>query len=336
MRVLVTGATGFIGANLVRELLHRGDTVHILCRPSSDISVLDAQRVCVYRGELNMEDIARSMAGCDAVFHLAAYARNWSKDPADFHRVNVAGTKAVLDAVRECGVRRMVYTSSNLTLSPSNGFVPNEATPRTVPFFTEYERSKAKAEMVILEHVNEGMDVVIVNPTRVFGPGLMSEGNSVTRLIQMYLRGKMRVVLGDGNMRGNYGFVDDVVRGHVLALEKGRAGERYILGGENVSFNIFFNVLSDISTKSRTMAHIPESLAMGFAWFEGLRAKLSGHYPLITPEWLQLFVADWACSTEKAEREIGYRVTPLREALAKTIKWLQDGAHETKNSEHVS
>jgi len=328
VRVLVTGATGFIGTSLVRELVHRGDNVNVFCRHSSDISTLDAKRISVYRGELNSEEVARSMEGCEAVFHLAAYAKNWSKDPMEFHRVNVAGTKAVLDAVKKCGVKRMVYTSSNLTLSPSNGSTTDETTPRTVPFFTEYERSKAEAENAILTRVKEGMDVVIVNPTRVFGPGVMSEGNSVTKLVQMYLQGRMRLILGDGNMRGNYGFVHDVVRGHVLALERGKTGERYILGGENVSFNDFFDILSNITARSRRMAHLPESVAIAFATFEGLRARVSGHYPLITTEWLRLFVANWACSTEKAKRELGYHVTPLRDALVETIKWLQTRARE--------
>ena len=324
MKVLVTGATGFIGANLVRFLSSQGYAVRTLCRTTSDISVFSDNLVQVCWGDvLNLSGLERAADGCDYVFHLAGYARNWARNPLTFFEVNVTGTKNVLDAAKKAQVKKVVICSTSMTFGPSKDLPRKESDQRTVDFSCDYERSKCNAEQLAADYVQSGLPVIIVNPTRVFGPGLLTEGNSVTKMIQLYLQGKWRLILADGSAVGNYAFVEDVVRGLWLALQRGHAGEKYILGGENLSYNAFFDLLAEVSKKYYGMIHVPLWLAIAVSSLEALLAKWFGRYPLITPDWVRIFTDDWAFSSEKAQKELGYKITPFREALKKTLVWLR-------------
>lgn len=323
MKILITGGTGFIGTRLAKVLANRGELVNVLCRSSADTSFLLHPNIRIIEGDiLDRVSLDKAIEECDRVYHLAAYAKNWAKTLETFLNINVGGLKNVLEAAKNHSVKKIVFTSSALTLGPSNGVPVSESIHRKSDCFTDYEFSKIKAERLVQEYVQQGLSIVIVNPTRVFGPGLLNEGNSVTKMIDLYLRGKWRLVLGNGSAVGNYVFVDDVVRGHIGAMEYGRTGERYILGGENLSFNKFFEYVSELGQRTHRMIHIPRPLAMVFATTEKLRAEWFNHYPLITPGWVKIFINDWACSTEKAEKEIHYRITPFRDALRQTIEWL--------------
>jgi farnesol dehydrogenase len=325
MCILLTGATGFIGTHLVRFLVARGEAVRVLCRPTADLTSLTDRKVEIFWGDiLNVASVERAISGCDRVFHLAGYARNWDKDPHTFVTVNVRGLKNVLEAALKVAVKKVVFTSSSVTFGPSNPMVVTESVTRTAEFFTEYEHSKFLAEESVRHYLQAGLNVVIVNPTRVFGPGLLNEGNSVTMMIQLYLQGKWRLVLGDGRGMGNYAFVHDVVKGHVAAMERGAMGEKYLLGGENVSYNEFFEMLAELSKRKYRLFHVPPSLALAVSQLEKFRAEWFGHYPLITPGWVRTFLADWAFSCAKAERDLGYKITLLREALDSTVKWLDN------------
>ncbi len=325
MNALVTGATGFIGKRLVQLLVAQGTSVHVLCRPASNISDFPTAGVRLFYGDLlEAESIRNAVKECDRVYHLAGYARNWARDPRTYIAVNVGGLKNVLDAARWGGVRRIVVTSTSVTLGPSNGSPAVESMKRSSPFFTEYEYSKFLAEEEVHRSIDAGLDVVIVNPTRVFGPGALNEGNSVTIMIRKYLRGSYRLLPGDGSAVGNYAFVEDVVRGHVLAMERGRCGERYVLGGENVSYRQFFQICSEVAHAKRWMVKIPRPAVLGISHFELLRARFSHHYPLITPGWARTFLANWAFSSGKAAAELGYSITPLRKALAVTMDWIHN------------
>lgn len=331
MSVLVTGATGFIGTHLVRHLAQRGESVSVLCRPTADITSFNDENIQIFRGDiLDASSVERVMEGCDRVFHLAAYARNWAKAPHAYYETNVGGLKNVLDAALEGSVKKVVFTSSALTMGPSNGTPVNESFGKSAKFFTEYVRSKFLAEQNVKDYVSRRLNVVIVNPTRVFGPGLLNEGNSVTRLIQLYLDGKWRIILGDGKAMGNYVFVDDVIRGLLLAMENGRTGEKYILGGENVSFIDFLSILSILSKKKYRLFYLPAYIALAISEIEKFRAQWFNHYPLITPGWVKVFLEDWAYSCTKAEHELGYTITPLREALEITIGWLERSGEDEK------
>ncbi|MGD0498935.1 MAG: NAD-dependent epimerase/dehydratase family protein [Bryobacteraceae bacterium] len=325
---LITGATGFIGATLAKRLADRGELVHALCRGAADAAPLVHDNIRVVRGDVrDPEAVERAMGGCDRVFHLAGYARNWSRDRRAFQETNVGGLHAVLETARRLPVRKVVFTSSALTLGPSTGAPVDESTRRLARSFTAYESSKLAAEELARQYARRGTPVTIVNPTRVFGPGLLTEGNSVTRMIQWYIGGRWRWLPAGGGQIGNWAFVDDVVRGHLLAMENGRPGETYILGGENASLKEFFDLVSTISGRRYRLFPIPYRAALTAALFEWIRAECSSHYPLVTPGWARCFAKDWACSSAKAMRELGYSVTPLGEGLRKTIEWLP-GARE--------
>jgi nucleoside-diphosphate-sugar epimerase len=323
----VTGATGFVGGRLVAELLRRGHAVRALVRGGSDRGGLDASGLRLVEGDLDSSEALREgMAGCDGVFHLAACAKVWSRDKSVFSRVNVAGTRAVLDAASATGVPRVVVTSTIVTLGPTPpGVVGDEATPRfTEHFFTEYEATKTRAERETLEAAGRGLPVVVVNPTRVYGPGRRTEGNSVTRMVDLYDRGRLPFLLGGGRGVGNWVLVDDLVAGHIAAMERGRLGERYILGGENASQRDFLRLVDQVSGRRHLAINLPRALALAYASLEEKKADWFSSAPLITPGWVDTFLLDWAFSTAKAERELGYRPTPLGAGLELTYRWLLD------------
>jgi nucleoside-diphosphate-sugar epimerase len=335
-KVLVTGATGFIGMRLVEALSGRGERVRALSRrpdpPSPpgfdrpDGGPLHRPGVELVVGDVtDLGSLSQAMEGCDRVFHLAAYARNWARDPKTYDRVNVEGMRNVFTAARKSAVRRVVWTSTQLTFGATRpGEVADEDSPRlTDRCLTDYERTKMIAEKEALGWAAEGFPVVIVNPGRVFGPGLLSEGNSVSLLIDRYDRGRMPIMLNRGVNVGNWVLVDDVVQGHLLAMDKGRVGQRYMLGGENVSLKQFFRLVDEVSGKRHLHIPVLWGMPLVFAYMQKMRAELLGVYPQITPGWVRTFLTDWAHSSKKAERELGYRPTPLIDGIRITYEWLQ-------------
>jgi farnesol dehydrogenase len=323
--VFVTGATGFIGTKLVHALVQRGCTVHALTRATSNREGLSHDRIKLVQGDiLDKDSLIKGMEGCTQVYHLAAYAKNWAPDRRVFFQQNVEGMRNVFDAAKINGVKRIVFTSTIVTLGPTPpGEVGDEGWVRiTDHFYTEYEESKTVAEQEALKQVANGIPVVIVNPTRVYGPGKLTEGNSVSLMIDLYDRGKVPVLLNGGVNVGNYVLVDDLVEGHILAMEKGKVGERYILGGENISLKGLFRLVDEVSGKKHIQFSLPPALAKLYAFEELYKARLFGVYPQITPGWVETFLQDWAYSCAKAERELGYRITPLKEGIRRTYEWL--------------
>jgi nucleoside-diphosphate-sugar epimerase len=324
MATFITGSTGFIGNKLANVLAQRGETVHALCRKTSDTSTLKHPNIKIFYGDVSeLERVDEAMKGCDFAYHLAAYARSYSKDNQEYFKINVEGSKNVCRAALKYAVKKIVITSTVVVFGPTNHRLSDETIKRDeARFYTVYEHSKFVAEKTVGEFIKQGLPVTFVNPTRIFGPGLMNESNSVTIMIQMYLKGKMRTILGNGNGLGNYGFVDDVVKGHILAMEKGRVGERYILGGENISYNNFFRAINEVSGKKFFIFRIPYALALAFGKVEEIKAKLFNTYPLITPDWVRTFAIDWEYSNKKAETELGYKFMSFRDAIKITIDWL--------------
>jgi farnesol dehydrogenase len=335
---LVTGACGFIGTRLIESLVGRGERVRALSRrpevrPASppgfdwnEGGPLASPLVEWVRGDItDPEGLSRAMEGCTHVFHLAAYAKNFAPDPAIYTRMNVEGMHNVFDAAQKAGVKRIVWTSSCVTLGPSNpGEVIDEATPRrTDRYFTEYERTKSIAEREAIQRAGQGLPVVIVNPTRVYGPGPLTEGNSVSLLIDRYDRGRAPFLPNFGLNVGNWVLVDDVVQGQLLAMERGRIGERYILGGENATLGKLYVLIDDVSGKRHFKVPLYRFWPMLIAHAQLKMAQWFGRYPEITPDWMRTFLADWAHSSEKAQRELGYQPTPLVEGLQTTYEWLQ-------------
>ncbi|MDR1960395.1 MAG: NAD-dependent epimerase/dehydratase family protein [Planctomycetaceae bacterium] len=338
-KVCVIGGTGFIGTVLVRKLLHRGLKVRLLCRnpnlPKSEmvsgggdsLSIWPHPNIEIIQGDLENHDAVRlCMKGCTYLFHLAGYAKNWASDRSVYERINIQGMRDIFSIARESGIRRTVWTSSIVTLGPTRkNEIGDENMPRiTDRYLTEYEKTKSIAEKEALQWAAEGFPVVIVNPTRVYGPGKLTEGNALTRLIDDYDRGKAPVLLNAGVNVGNYVLVEDVAEGHLLAMEKGHLGERYILGGENASLGEFLRTIDKISGKRHFKIPIFRPGALVFAIAQKKRAQWFGIYPRITPGWVRTFLVNWAYSTQKAEKELGYSPTPLWEGLTRTYHWLLD------------
>ncbi len=322
---MVTGATGFIGNRLVQELLNSGYQVNVLVRSKNRIPAEQQKQVSIFEGDLfDLEMIDAAMKSCEFVFHLAAYANIWSKEKNLAYKTNVTGTRNILDTALKNGISKVVFTSSAATLSPSSeaNEEMDENSPVPEKYSTDYETTKREAELLCLEYVGKGLKVVTVKPPRVYGPGKMSKSNSVTLMIKLYMKGTWRFIPGTGEQIGNYAFIDDVVKGHILALQKGTPGETYIVGGTNASYNLFFKTLREVSGKNYRMVHLPFSLMLAISKFELFMAETVGKKPLITPPWIRRYLQDRLVSSGKAMREIGYTITPLRDGISKTIVWL--------------
>jgi nucleoside-diphosphate-sugar epimerase len=331
----VTGATGFIGTRLVHELVRRGHTVHALTRTDNpqpppgfspdDRPSLRHPNVRLCPGDItDLESLRRGMQGCEHVYHLAGYAKNWAANPQTYIEINANGMKNVCTAARELAVERVVWTSTMLTFGPTRpGEVGDEAMPRITPkYYTQYEASKCAAEAEAAKFVADGLPLVIVNPGRVFGPGHFSEGNALSLLIDMYDRGRAPILLNGGRNVGNFVYVNDVVAGHIGAMERGRVGEKYLLGGENLSLKEYFGLIDKVSGKRHFQINIRRLGAMTYAWLLKQRAQIFGAYPQITPDWVRVFLTEWAFSSAKAELELGYRITPMEHAVRQTYEWL--------------
>jgi farnesol dehydrogenase len=311
--IFVTGATGFIGSRLVHRLVGEGHTVHALSRREN---ITDR------------ESLQRAMEGCTQVYHLAGYAKNWARDRQTYFDINAGGLRNVCKTAAELKVERIVWTSTMMTFGATPpGEVHDEQTrnqsesgsPRR---FTEYELSKVAAEEIAAAYVADGLPLVLVHPARVFGPGYFNEGNALSLVIDMYDRGKLPFLLGGGRNVGNFVYVDDVVSGLISALQRGGVGEKYILGGENLSLKAFFELVDKASGKRHFQITIRRPGAMIYAWMQKQRAQWFGKYPDITPDWVRVFLSDWAYSSAKAQRELGYQITPIDTAVQKTYQWL--------------
>jgi nucleoside-diphosphate-sugar epimerase len=325
MSILITGATGYIGSMLTFKLADRGHDIRILCRQKPSDPAYARPNVTVVPGDINdPSSLAKATKGVDQVYHMAAFARLWARDKDTFRRINVEGTRNVLEAARNAGVKKVVYTSTAGVIGPSNGGPMTEDRPRITGFFNQYESTKSESEALARDYSANGLPVVITNPSRVYGPGLDTVSNPVTKIVERYVKGDWKVIPGSGNDVGSYCYVEDVVDGHVGAMEKGRGGERYIMGGVNATFNELIATVSRLSGVQQKMWHLPFPLIKAFSHLQMGLASLTGRPPLITPDWVAKYEFDWALDSGKAERELGYRIRPLEEGIAETIAWIRE------------
>ena len=323
MRVLITGSTGFIGANLALTLANNGIEVNALYRSEHKAKSLHHENINLCKGDiLDSESLNNAVRGCDQVYHIAAFTDVWTKNPDDIYKLNVTGTLNVLNAALENNVKNIVFTSTAGVLGPSTNGIVNEDILRDTDYFLEYERTKAIAEEKVKLYLEKGLNIRIVNPTRVYGPGLLSKSNSVTIMIDSFNKGKWKIIPGNGKSIGNYVFINDVVNGHIQAMERGKPGERYILGGDNKSYLEFFKTLRDETGKNHMMIKIPLSVMLSISFLAMALNKISGIKPFITPSLVRKFNYNWEISSNKAIYELGYEITSLREGVVKTVEWL--------------
>lgn len=328
MNIFITGATGYVGNNLAKRLAGEGHTIHALCRSANKHSLLSHPNIKVFEGDItDAASVEAAMQNCQQVYHLAAYARVWAKDPSIFYTLNVEGTKNVLNAAIKHGIKNVVFTSTGGVLGPSNGNPVKEDDARYGNVFNEYEDTKTQAEELCKHYCNKyDIRIVIVNPPRIYGPGIESDSNAVTKLVKLYLKGKWKIIPGDGKRAGSYVHVDDVVNGHILAMQKGRSGERYILSGVNASYNEFFETLAKVTGKKVNLYKFPVPLMMIAGYGIMGYSKLTGKPPLLTPKWIKKYSYDWSLSCEKAQRELGYSYRSLEEGLQQTVDWIKQNS----------
>jgi dihydroflavonol-4-reductase len=321
MRAFVTGGTGFIGGAVVRRLLEAGHEVRALVRPGTDTQQLDGLAAERVAGDLSdAEPLRRGMAGCDLAFHVAALYSYWGHRAEEFYETNVEGTRRVLEAAGEAGVARVVYTSSIAVLGLNRDHTPaTEETPSTLEDRVgPYQRSKFLAEEVARDHARQGLPVVIVNPSTPVGVG-DHKPTPTGQIIVDFLNGRMFGYVDTGL---NIVDVEDVAAGHLLAAERGRIGERYILGGENVSLKQLLGLLAEISGRPASRLRIPHAVAQGWSYVDVALARLSPRRrPAATPEKVRLSHRYEWFDPGKAVRELGLPQTPAREGLRKAVEW---------------
>lgn len=325
MHIFITGATGYIGNNLAKKLAGENNIIHALCR-NQNPNVLNHPNIKIFNGDItDASSIEKAMQDCEQVYHLAAYARVWAKDPVTYYKLNVEGLKNILDAARNINIQKIVFTSTAGTFGPSGSKPVKEEDARIGKPFTEYEVTKTQAEQLCRAYCNKyGMNIVMVNPPRVYGPGIITESNAVTRLIMFYIQGKWKFIPGDGKRTGSYVYIDDIVNGHILAMQKGRSGERYALGGVNASYIEFFNLLSQLTNKKNHFIKLPVWAMIIAGNTLQLYAKLTSKPPLLTSPWIKKYYYDWNIDSSKAQQELGYTFISLKEGLQKTVDWLKN------------
>ncbi|HXZ27353.1 MAG TPA: hopanoid-associated sugar epimerase [Terriglobales bacterium] len=323
MKVFVTGATGFVGSHVARVLSQQGADLRLLVRPTSltgNLEGLPGERVT---GDLrDPESLRKGMGGCELVFHVAADYRLWARDPAEMYRSNVEGTRAVIQAAQACGVRRVVYTSSVATMGfTKNGTPCDESSPVSLAnMIGHYKRSKFMAEQVAMEAARAGADVVMVNPTAPIGEQDIKP-TPTGRIIVDFLKRKFPAYVDTGL---NLVDVVAVARGHVAAAEKARPGERYILGGENLTLKAILDKLAALTGLPAPTMKIPYAVALATGAVDTLfTGVLLRREPRVTLDTVRMGRKKMYASSAKAERELGWKIVPVADALRRAVEWFR-------------
>src|SRR6202011_1778299 len=323
MLAFVTGATGFLGSHVARVLGDQGADLRLLVRSSSNLRNLEGLKAETAAGDLRDADsVEKAMSGCDTVFHVAADYRLWVRDPAEMYRSNVEGTRAILEAARQNGVRRVVYTSSVATVGfTSNGRPADEDSPVSLGnMIGHYKRSKFMAEEVALEAGRSGMDVVVVNPSTPVGEQDIKP-TPTGRIVVDFLKKKFPAYVDTGL---NLVDVTECARGHVAALEKGRSGERYILGGENLTLKQILDKLGAITGLPSPRVRVPYFVALATGVVdEVVTGRILGREPRATIDAVRMGRKKMFVSSTKATRELGWKTVPVDDALRRAVEWFR-------------
>jgi len=320
MTTLVTGATGFVGSHVARQLVSAAQSVRVLVRPNSNLEALAGLQVEYFEGDLrDQKSLERAMHGIRRVFHVAADYRLWTPRPEEIYEINVEGTRKLLAAAQRARVERIVYTSTVATIAvPRNGALPNEDTQATLDeMIGHYKRSKFLAEQVAVEAVSAGLPVVIVNPTAPVGPWDWKP-TPTGRIILDFLKGKMPAYVDTGL---NLAPVEDIAAGHLLAAEKGRVGERYILGGRNMTLKQILDALSAITGRPAPRVRLPHAVALAAGYADQWFSRLAGREPQIPVEGVKMSRHRMFVESDKAARELGYQPTSVEAALGRAVSW---------------
>lgn len=320
MKVLLTGGTGFLGGRVGLALLAAGHEVSALVRPGTPRRPPAGARP-VEGDVADAASVRKAAKGCDAVVHAAALVKLWSRDPSRFDAINVGGLRNVLAS----GAPRIIYTSSFIALGPTDGAVADErwTIPGRRPH-NHYERTKTLALAEARRAAAGGADLVTLFPGVVYGPGTLTDGGLMTKTVMDFMDRKIPGILGAGDRRICYAYIEDVARGHLLALEKGLRGGEYILGGENRTLLEVLATLERITGMASPSRRIPYVVATMAGWVQRMRANLTGREPEITDEVVGIYKREWAYDSGRALSDLGYTITPLEEGLRRTVAWLRE------------
>lgn len=326
MHAFVTGGTGFIGANLIRLLLQEGYTVRTLVRPSSRLDNLQGLEVEVVKGDLGDRDLWQQMVGCQVLFHLAAHYSLWQTDREQLYRHNVMGTRNVLSAAQRAGIERTVYTSSVAAIGVGeNGTVVDETHQSPVEKLVgHYKKSKFLAEQEAVKAAQAGQDVVIVNPSSPIGPWDIKP-TPTGDIILRFLRRQMPFYLDTGL---NFIDVRDVTWGHLLALQRGKMGDRYILGNQNLPLKALLDQLAQLTGLSAPQSSVPAWLPLSVAWLDEKILAPLGKPPAVPLDGVRMAKQYMYYDASKAVRELGLPQTPITTALTDAVDWFKSHGYD--------
>jgi dihydroflavonol-4-reductase len=323
MRVFLTGATGFVGSHVAQARHASGANLRLLTRQTSRMEHLEGLNAELITGDLRQPEKLRSaLAGCDALVHVAADYRLWVRDPEAMYAANVEGTRSLLRLARGAGVRRIVYTSSVATMGfRSDGTIVDEETPVALKqMIGHYKRSKFLAEGAVIDAAQSGQHVILLNPTTPIGAN-DAKPTPTGRIVVDFLNRNFPAYVDTGL---NFVDVEDVAAMHVTALERGTPGERYILGGENLTLKQFLDRMATITGLPSPTMRVPHSVAMTFAFFdEWITGRIRGREPRATVEAVRMGKKKMFASSARAERELGYQARPIDAALQAAITWFR-------------
>ena len=326
MLILVTGATGFVGSHVARLLAERGHRVRVLVRATSNMKALDGVNVEPVVGDLrDASSLVRAMNGVQRVFHVAADYRLWTRHPEEIYESNVGGTERLLEAAEKASVERFVYTSTVATIAvPRHGALPDESINASIDeMIGHYKRSKFQAEQAAIAAARKGGPVVIVNPTAPVGP-LDWKPTPTGKIILDFLNGKMPAYVDTGL---NVAPAEDVAMGHLLAADKGRFGERYILGGTNMTLKEILNALAPLAGRPAPRIKLPHAVALAAGYADEFVSRISGREPKIPVEGVKMSRHRMFVQTGKAERELGYTHSSIPAALERAVRWYESNGY---------
>ena len=320
-KILVTGAAGFLGSHLTRQLVARGADVRVLLRPSSNNRAIADLPLEYMTGDLrDVASLDRAMAGVQRVFHVAADYRLWSKRSQDIYDSNVGGTKNLLDAAKRASVEQFIYTSTVATIAVDRTEHPNELTDaRLEEMVGHYKRSKWLAEKEVLEAARQGFPAIVAMPTTPVGPWDWKP-TPTGKIILDFLNGKMPGYVETGL---NFVAVEECAAGHILVAEKGIAGERYLLGGENLTLKAMLDKLAELTGLPAPTLKIPHGVALGVAYAETAFSRLIGREPQIPVEGVKIAQHMMFVDASRAVRELGFQAGPVSAALERAVRWYE-------------
>ncbi|GAC1627010.1 MAG: NAD-dependent epimerase/dehydratase family protein [Candidatus Acidiferrum sp.] len=328
MTTLVTGAAGFLGSHVTRQLAARGESVRVLVRPSSSNRAISDLSLEYVTGDLrDAGSLDRAMQGVDRVFHVAADYRLWARKSQEIYDSNVGGTKNLLDAAKRAGVKQLIYTSTVATIAVDRPELPDEFTDSQLgEMIGHYKRSKWMAEQEALSAAKAGLPVIVAMPTTPVGPWDWKP-TPTGKIILDFLNGKMPGYVETGL---NFVGVEDCAAGHLLVSEKGKVGERYLLGAENLTLKELLDTLAKITGLASPNFKIPHGVALGVAYLETAFSRMVGKEPQIPVEGVKIAQHRMFVDCRRAHRELGFQPGPVKEALERAVRWYEATGYVSK------